>query len=273
MKIAYIGIDLFLPALEFLKKINCEVLEIFSCPTDNFTEFNTGIINFAKQYNIPYKLEKISENDFERLYNKGCEAVICAGYYYKIPVYKKIPSVNIHPSLLPYGRGSWPMPYEILLDNRKSGVTIHKISSALDEGDILLQRDFLLSENENHDTFMEKVYNLLPELLNKLILNFDKLYASATPQAGNVVYFPLPDKKMYTVNRDTDIITADKLFRAFYGYECYYNEDACSYILIRPYVVEDLNMINTKTHGIFNLKDGYAVCLKENIYKNDNLFS
>ena len=142
MKIAYIGIDLFLPALEFLKKINCEVLEIFSCPTDNFTEFNTGIINFAKQYNIPYKLEKISENDFERLYNKGCEAVICAGYYYKIPVYKKIPSVNIHPSLLPYGRGSWPMPYEILLDNRKSGVTIHKISSALDEGDILLQRYF-----------------------------------------------------------------------------------------------------------------------------------
>ena len=47
MKIAYIGIDLFFPALKELEKQGCEILKIFNCKTDNITEFNTKIVGYA----------------------------------------------------------------------------------------------------------------------------------------------------------------------------------------------------------------------------------
>ncbi len=55
MKVAYIGLDLFYPALETLKKLGCEIVEIFTCETDNVTEFNQQICNFAKKNNINRK--------------------------------------------------------------------------------------------------------------------------------------------------------------------------------------------------------------------------
>ena len=161
------------------------------------------------------------------------------------------------------------MPYEILSGNKKSGVTIHKITSGFDEGDILLQKEFLLSENENHDTFMQKVYDVLVNMLDFLISDFNSLYLNAIPQEGNATYLPVPDKLMSTVDVQTDMKTADKVFRAFYGYECYYSTGKTSYILIKPFVLENINHLNDNIYAFFPLKNGYAVCLKENIYKCD----
>ena len=54
MKIAYIGIDLFYPVLIALEKNGCEIEKIFTCKTDNITEFNIQIVDYAKKNNIPY---------------------------------------------------------------------------------------------------------------------------------------------------------------------------------------------------------------------------
>jgi methionyl-tRNA formyltransferase len=49
--------------------------------------------------------------------------------------------INLHPSLLPNGRGADPIPWSII-DQQKQGVTIHVIDSGLDTGAVLFQRDF-----------------------------------------------------------------------------------------------------------------------------------
>ena len=153
MKIAYIGIDLFYPALEALEALDCEILEIFTCDTDNITEFNAEITDFAVKRNIPFKTSRITRDDITRLLQNGCEVAICGGYYFKIPADTKLPIVNIHPSLLPVGRGSWPMALSILRGDKKSGVTIHKIAEGFDTGDILIAKDskwimFFLTKKE-----------------------------------------------------------------------------------------------------------------------------
>ena len=165
MKIAYIGIDLFFDALLHLEELGCEIAEIFTCNTDNVTEFNVKILEFADIHNIHCKTERITREDIERLKDKGCDFAVCAGYYFRIPADSDFPVVNIHPSLLPIGRGSWPMPQTILRGMEKSGVTIHKIAEGFDTGDVLLQREFALEKNETLVSFMEKVYALLPEML------------------------------------------------------------------------------------------------------------
>ena len=124
MKIAYIGIDLFYPAIEALESLGCEILEIFTCETDNVTEFNVKITDFADKRNIPCKTSRITRDDIARLLKNGCEMAVCGGYYFKIPADTDLPIVNIHPSLLPVGRGSWPMALSILQGDKKSGVTM-----------------------------------------------------------------------------------------------------------------------------------------------------
>lgn len=266
MKIAYIGIDLMIPVLKMLVEYGCDVVEIFTCKTDNFTEFNTEIIKYAINHGIPYTDERITENDFERLKNKGCEAVICAGYYYKIPVCDVMPIVNVHPSYLPYGRGSWPMPYYILEGKKRGGISVHKIVEGFDEGDILFRREFVLTKEDNLETYMIKAFDTIKGDLEKLSTDFIQCYNNAFPQENSGCYLKAPTKDMCTVDAETDIDTADRIFRAFYGYECYYRDGDNIYMMLKPRVVSDNDYKRNGNTICFTLCGGYAVCEKERVY-------
>ena len=261
MKIAYIGIDLFYPALEALENLGCEILEIFTCDTDNITEFNAEIMDFAAKRNIPLKTSRITRDDITRLLQNDCKMAICGGYYFKIPADTKLPIVNIHPSLLPVGRGSWPMALSILRGDKKSGVTIHKIAEGFDTGDILLQEEFEIAADETHKTFMEKANRLLPEMLKKLIEDFYSLWQNAAPQ-GDGEYWPMPDESQYTVAPDMTVEEADLILRAFYGYECVYANNGKKTVVIGGRAVKCDKMSDKE----FPLVDGY-IKIQKNLKK------
>ena len=132
MKVAYIGIDLLFPALTALYERECDIMKIFTCKTDNITEFNTAVTAFAQLHNIPVTTERITSEDLRELEENGCELIISAGYYYMIPVDTNIKMINIHPTLLPIGRGAWPMPRLIMEGYTEGGVTFHKIIKEAD---------------------------------------------------------------------------------------------------------------------------------------------
>ena len=70
--------------------------------------------------------------------------------------------INLHPSLLPIGRGADPIPWSII-DQQKQGITLHIIDSGLDTGKILSQKEFTIGIGMNSG----KVYDLAMELLLK----------------------------------------------------------------------------------------------------------
>lgn len=232
MKIAYAGIDLFYPALETIISQGCEIIKIYTCETDNETEFNLQVIDAARRQGIDWTTQRMTPADISWLKAQGCEAFICAGYYYRIPVDPVLPMVNIHPSLLPVGRGSWPMPVTILKGLNISGVTIHKMAEAFDTGDILLQQDFAVSEDETLETFMAKVHGLLPGMVRQLLGDFDRLYANARPQ-GNGEYWPAPQTRDWTITEAMTPAQADRILRAFYGYDCIYEAGGRTWRLLR----------------------------------------
>ena len=258
MKIVYIGIDLFFTALKSLDSLGCEIGEIFTCKTDNITEFNTQICGYAKERNIPCKLTRITTEDIERLKNESYDFAVCAGYYFKIPADTDFPIVNIHPSLLPIGRGSWPMPQTILKGMKKSGVTIHKIAEGFDTGDILLQREFNLTDCETLETFMEKVYSLIPPMMSELVQNFDKLYSNAIPQ-GEGDYWEAPTDTDMTITADMTAEQADQILRAFLGYECIYQSKEKNLKIIGGRAHKGTATVN---NNILPIKDGYITYTK-----------
>ena len=222
MKIAYAGFDLMAEALEALSRNN-RIVKLFTCPVDGVAETNGRVIALAESIGAPYTVSRITREDIDDLLKDGCELLISAGYYYRIPVDRRLPMVNIHPSLLPYGRGAWPMPLAILDRLPQCGVTVHKTEESFDTGDILLQRRFALDSDETLDTLMGKVNALLPDLMRELTGDFDRLWREAVPQ-GEGVYLPEPDPEDYLLSRSCTAEYADRVLRAFAGYGAYYDD-------------------------------------------------
>lgn len=230
MKIAYAGIDLMYPALQALADQGHEILKVFSCETDGVCETNTEVTRMACELGVPITYERVTAEDLSQLVRDGCEALVTAGYYYRMPVDGRLRMMNIHPALLPVGRGAWPMPLTILKGMEKSGVTIHKMAESFDTGDILMQREFELSEREDLSTFMDKVCDLLPPMLSELFADLDRYYDGATPQ-GEGEYWACPNESDYPITVDTAFAEADLILRAFMGYECVYLADDKTYAL------------------------------------------
>lgn len=222
MKIAYAGFDLMVPAMEALSRHN-EIMRLFTCRVDGATETNDRVVTLARRLGAPYTTDRITRGDIDALIADGCELLISAGYYYRIPIDDRLPMVNIHPSLLPYGRGAWPMPLAILDRLPESGVTVHKTEESFDTGDILLQRRFSLAEDETLDSFMDKVNALLPGMMDELTADFAALWENAAPQ-GAGVYQDEPDPDDYLLSVTSDVAYADRVLRAFYGYGAVYTD-------------------------------------------------
>jgi len=74
--------------------------------------------------------------------------------------------INLHPSLLPIGRGADPIPWSII-GEQLQGVTIHIIDSGLDTGGILSQKEFDTNIGMNSG----KIYELATDLLFKELEN------------------------------------------------------------------------------------------------------
>ena len=240
MKAAYAGIDLLYPALPALADAGCEIIRVFTCETDNLTEFNTRVCGFARKRGIPLQSTRMTEADLNMLVSQGCDLFLCGGYYFRLPVRDDLYMVNIHPSPLPVGRGAWPMPVTILRGLRESGVTMHRITAALDEGDILLSQRIRVASDENLYTLTEKICAMVPDMVRKLIADLPSLWEHATPQdRSRAEYWPCPKVRDWTVRADMSPAEADRILRAFYGYEVIYEHGAERWELIRAYLSDE----------------------------------
>ena len=82
--------------------------------------------------------------------------------------------INIHPALLPKygGKGMWGHHlHQAVLESgeKESGATVHHVTSGIDEGEIIIQKSFEISEDDNLQTLMEKVHSVEQEIFPKAI--------------------------------------------------------------------------------------------------------
>ena len=78
-------------------------------------------------------------------------------------------AINIHPSLLPKYRGPTPSNWAIIFDEKKTGVTLHKLARHLDGGDILIQHELDLRKDETDGELRARLAVLVGEVLTEYI--------------------------------------------------------------------------------------------------------
>ncbi|MFK5983456.1 MAG: phosphoribosylglycinamide formyltransferase [Flavobacteriaceae bacterium] len=119
-----------------------------------------------------------SEGVLTVLKQENPDLIVLAGFLLKFPefILKEFPNkiINIHPALLPKygGKGMYGMKvHESVVANKEpeTGITIHYVNENYDEGAIIFQKSFPLSENETAETVASKIHELEYEFFPKVM--------------------------------------------------------------------------------------------------------
>ena len=133
----------------------------------------------ALHHNLPvYQPEKIKNNEElqRRLREIAPEAIIVVGYGRIIPKWMldlpRYGNINLHASLLPKYRGAAPIQWAIAQGEKVTGVTTMRLDEGLDTGDILLQQELAIGDDDTSETLAPRLAaigaNLLVETLRQL---------------------------------------------------------------------------------------------------------
>ncbi len=119
--------------------------------------------------------ERIREDGFLATFRSlAPDLVVLAAYGQLLP--KEITDrpplgcLNIHPSLLPKYRGAAPINRAIINGEKVSGVTIMQMTEELDAGDIILQEETPIGEDETFDQLQDRLAHRGAELLIRAIV-------------------------------------------------------------------------------------------------------
>ena len=140
-----------------------------------------GVFSIPEEFNISYSEEKVKNTNYASLktianiesipfyeidsidgkktsdYKSTIEelnpdVILVLGWYFMVPkVIRDIPtygSWGIHASLLPNYAGGAPLVWAIIEGQKETGVTLFRMESGVDDGDIIDQEKFSISEND-----------------------------------------------------------------------------------------------------------------------------
>jgi methionyl-tRNA formyltransferase len=101
----------------------------------------------------------------------------------------KLGCINVHPSLLPKYRGAAPMNWALIRGERETGVTIMLMSEGVDAGDILLQAETPVQEDETYDGLHDRLAVMGAEMLIRTIEMVVAGRAQRVPQDHSLATF------------------------------------------------------------------------------------
>jgi len=178
--------------------------------------------SLAKSNNIPlyYSEDFQSTKDLLALVKNFGPQMLFSFYYRKIipnevlsiPTYG---GINLHGSLLPRYRGCAPANWVIINDEPKTGVTLHRMTSKLDAGPIIAQKEIPIAPFETIKTLYKKLVAATYEILAEWYPKIEKLDFQETPQIEDfATYFKRRTPEDGKINWNWPLRKIDCLIRA-----------------------------------------------------------
>jgi phosphoribosylglycinamide formyltransferase-1 len=146
------------------------------------------VIERAQNYQVPVvvfsKDDLIESKILQKLNTFRPDLIVLAGFLLKFPqdIIEAYPDkiINIHPALLPKygGKGMYGMNiHRTVVENKEkeTGITIHFVNENYDEGNILFQKNIILTGDETPDEVAHKIHELeqeyFPQVIERLLEN------------------------------------------------------------------------------------------------------
>jgi len=172
--------------------------------------------------------------------------------------------LNIHASLLPKYRGAAPIQATLLHGDKETGVTIMKVDTGLDTGDIISQEKIEINKNDNLETLHDKLSEIGAELLAKTIPDYISGKIKPTKQDDSKAsVFPTISKgqgRIVWQNSAEYIFNQIRAFTPWPGAFTFFNDKKLDIIKAEPIECEEDRIIGQ----VFKKGNKILVQCKEN---------
>lgn len=117
-------------------------------------------------------------------------------------------AVNLHVSLLPWNRGADPNFWS-WVEGTPKGVTLHWITSGLDQGPILAQREV---ELDRRDTLRITYATLIEEITDLFIANWGSIESGSAPS--------IPQRGVGSIHRHSELLLHQEVLKKGWDTPC-----------------------------------------------------
>ena len=185
LRVVFMGTpDFAVESLRVIQNSEHQVVAVVTAPDRKKGRGRQVIPSPVKQFALENKIqllqpENLKDNVFvEELKALQAELFVVVAFRMLPEVVWSIPklgTINLHASLLPQYRGAAPINWAIMNGETLTGATTFIINEEIDTGNILMQREVEILNEDNagtlHDKLMISGAELLLETINQLSLN------------------------------------------------------------------------------------------------------
>ena len=186
-----------------------------------------GLANNIKVFQ-PQKIRK----EYQEIIDLKPDMIITCAYGQIIPKalldYPKYGAINIHASLLPKLRGGAPIHHAIIDGYDKTGITIMYMNDKMDEGDIILQKETKITDedtiNSLHDRLSLIGRDLILEAIPKIVKGEIKRIKQNEEEATYGYNISREDEKINFLKTKRDIFNQIRGLNSYPGAYTIFNE-------------------------------------------------
>ena len=136
----------------------------------------------ALEHDIPVFQPVKIKSDYQTILDFNPDLIVTCAYGQILPnellSIPRLGCINVHGSLLPKYRGASPIQQALLNGDSKTGVTIIEMIDKMDAGDMLLQKEFSLSIDDNYTSTSQKIaecgLDCLKQIIPLIVLHQEK---------------------------------------------------------------------------------------------------
>ncbi len=274
MKVIFAGTPKFsLPTLEGLINSPHEICAVYTQPDrpagrgQKLTA--SPVKNLALTHKLPiYQPTTLKDPEAQKqLRDLEADIFIDVAYGLLLPEIilntPKFGCINIHPSLLPHFRGAAPIQRAILAGDTLTGVTIMRMDTGLDTGDIYKQETLTIDNTDTTASLMEKAAQIGAKLLLEVLTEIETGQAQLRPQSNdNTTYANKVSKEEGKIDWQKSAAEIARMIRAFIPWPIAYTEIENNYIRIWHAEIKNNNTSATHVDPgtiIAGSKDGIEV--------------
>jgi methionyl-tRNA formyltransferase len=178
--------------VEFILKSNCHnILAVYTNKKEGI-EWWKNIFDLQYIYpGIPFREYRDAPNILKDItcLEQSIDIILLLSWKHLIPcsLIKKtnLGIVNLHYSLLPAYRGTYPNSWAIINGEEKTGITFHWIDDRIDHGDIIIQSEVNIEYTDTSKSLLHKLDRLALETFNEIWPNIHTWEENSTRQTEN----------------------------------------------------------------------------------------
>ncbi len=120
--------------------------------------------------------------------NFNCDILVSMSFdqIFRAPILACSPNgiINCHAGQLPWYRGRNILNWVLINDEPTFGVTVHHVDEGIDTGDIILQKNYAISDEDNYGTLLDRAGTYCAETLVEALLLVNKGEDTRVPQVS-----------------------------------------------------------------------------------------